>query len=58
MYDKTSAENYLDVLSKMKITQAVGRYVNEGNAAIEKSDMEVKDIAYIFLLSRGNMYIL
>lgn len=33
LYDKTAAENYLDVLSKMKITHAVGRYVNEGNAA-------------------------
>lgn len=52
LYDKTSAENYLDVLSKMKITQAVGRYVNEGNAAIEKIGYGSKGYSYIFLLSR------
>ena len=51
LYDKTSAENYLDVLSKMKITQAVGRYVNEGNAAIEKIGYGSKRYSYIFLLS-------
>ena len=51
LYDKTSAENYLDVLSKMKITQAVGRYVNEGNAAIEKIGYGSKGYSYIFLLS-------
>ena len=51
LYDKTSAENYLDVLSKMKITQAVGRYVNEGNAAIEKIGYGSKGYSYIFFLS-------
>lgn len=51
LYDKTAAENYLDVLSKMKITQAVGRYVNEGNAAIEKIGYGSKGYSYIFLLS-------
>jgi len=51
LYDKTSAENYLDVLSKMKITQAAGRYVNEGNAAIEKIGYGSKGYSYIFLLS-------
>ena len=51
LYDKPSAENYLDVLSKMKITQAVGRYVNEGNAAIEKIGYGSKGYSYIFLLS-------
>lgn len=51
LYDKTSAENYFDVLSKMKITQAVGRYVNEGNAAIEKIGYGSKGYSYIFLLS-------
>jgi len=51
LYDKTSAENYLDVLSKIKITQAVGRYVNEGNAAIEKIGYGSKGYSYIFLLS-------
>lgn len=51
LYDKTSAENYLDVLSKMKITQAVGRYVNEGNVAIEKIGYGSKGYSYIFLLS-------
>jgi signal transduction histidine kinase len=51
LYDKTLAENYLDVLSKMKITQAVGRYVNEGNAAIEKIGYGSKGYSYIFLLS-------
>lgn len=51
LYDKTSAENYLDVLSKMKITQAVGRYVNEGNATIEKIGYGSKGYSYIFLLS-------
>lgn len=51
LYDKTSAENYLDVLSKMKITQAVGRYVNEGNAVIEKIGYGSKGYSYIFLLS-------
>lgn len=51
LYDKTSAENYLDVLSKMKITQAVGRYVNEGNAAIEKIGYGSKGYSYIFHLS-------
>lgn len=51
LYDKTSAENYLDMLSKMKITQAVGRYVNEGNAAIEKIGYGSKGYSYIFLLS-------
>ena len=51
LYDKTAAENYLDVLSKMKITQAVGRYVNEGNAAIEKIGYGNKGYSYIFLLS-------
>lgn len=56
LYDKTAAENYLDVLSKMKITQAVGRYVNEGNAAIEKIGYGSKGYSYIFLLS-GEIYI-
>lgn len=56
LYDKTSAENYLDVLSKMKITQAVGRYVNEGNAAIEKIGYGSKGYSYIFLLS-GEIWI-
>ena len=56
LYDKTAAENYLDVLSKMKITQAVGRYVNEGNAAIEKIGYESKGYSYIFLLS-GEIWI-
>lgn len=51
LYDKTAAENYLDVLSKMKITHAVGRYVNEGNAAIEKIGYGSKGYSYIFLLS-------
>lgn len=51
LYDKTAAENYLDVLSKMKITQAVGRYVNEGNSAIEKIGYGSKGYSYIFLLS-------
>lgn len=51
LYDKTAAENYLDVLSKMKSTQAVGRYVNEGNAAIEKIGYGSKGYSYIFLLS-------
>ena len=51
LYDKTAAENYLDVLSKMKITQAVGRYVNEGNAAIEKIGYRSKGNSYIFILS-------
>ena len=51
LYDKTSAENYLDVLSKMKITQAVGRYINEGNAVIEKIGYGSKGYNYIFLLS-------
>lgn len=51
LYDKTAAENYLDVLSKMKIMQAVGRYVNEGNAAIEKIGYGSKGYSYIFLLS-------
>ena len=51
LYDKTAAENYLDVFSKMKITQAVGRYVNEGNAAIEKIGYGSKGYSYIFLLS-------
>lgn len=51
LYDKTSAENYLDVLSKLKITHAVGRYVNEGNAAIEKIGYGSKGYSYIFLLS-------
>ena len=56
LYDKTAAENYLDVLSKMKITQAVGRYVNEGNAAIEKIGYGSKGYGYIFLLS-GEIWI-
>ena len=56
LYDKTAAENYLDVLSKMKITQAVGRYVNEGNAAIEKIGYGSKGYNYIFLLS-GEIWI-
>lgn len=51
LYDKTAAENYLDVLSKMKITHAVGRYVNEGNAVIEKIGYGSKGYSYIFLLS-------
>lgn len=51
LYDKTAAENYLDVLSKMKIMHAVGRYVNEGNAAIEKIGYGSKGYSYIFLLS-------
>ena len=51
LYDKTAAENYLDVLSKMKITQAVGRYINEGNAVIEKIGYGSKGYNYIFLLS-------
>ena len=56
LYDKTAAENYLDVLSKTKITQAVGRYVNEGNAAIEKIGYGSKGYSYIFLLS-GEIWI-
>ena len=56
LYDKTAAENYLDVLSKMKITHAVGRYVNEGNAAIEKIGYGSKGYSYIFLLS-GEIWI-
>lgn len=56
LYDKTAAENYIDVLSKMKITQAVGRYVNEGNAAIEKIGYGSKGYSYIFLLS-GEIWI-
>ena len=56
LYDKTAAENYLDVLSKMKITQAVGRYVNEGNAAIEKIGYGSNGYSYIFLLS-GEIWI-
>ena len=56
LYDKTVAENYLDVLSKMKITQAVGRYVNEGNAVIEKIGYGSKGYSYIFLLS-GEIWI-
>lgn len=56
LYDKIAAENYLDVLSKMKITQAVGRYVNEGNAAIEKIGYGSKGYSYIFLLS-GEIWI-
>lgn len=56
LYDKTAVENYLDVLSKMKITQAVGRYVNEGNAAIEKIGYGSKGYSYIFLLS-GEIWI-
>ena len=56
MYDKTAAENYLDVLSKLKITQAVGRYVNEGNAVIEKIGYGSKGYSYIFLLS-GEIWI-
>ena len=56
LYDKTAAENYLHVLSKMKITQAVGRYVNEGNAAIEKIGYGSKGYSYIFLLS-GEIWI-
>ena len=56
LYEKTAAENYLDVLSKMKITQAVGRYVNEGNAAIEKIGYGSKGYSYIFLLS-GEIWI-
>ena len=51
LYDKTAAENYLDVLSKMKIMHAVGRYVNEGNAVIEKIGYGSKGYSYIFLLS-------
>lgn len=51
LYDKTAAENYLDVLSKMKITHAVGRYINEGNAVIEKIGYGSKGYSYIFLLS-------
>lgn len=56
LYDKTAAENYLDVLSKMKITQVVGRYVNEGNAVIEKIGYGSKGYSYIFLLS-GEIWI-
>ena len=56
LYDKTAAENYLDVLSKLKITQAVGRYVNEGNTAIEKIGYGSKGYSYIFLLS-GEIWI-
>ena len=56
LYDKTAAENYLDVLSKLKITQAVGRYVNEGNAVIEKIGYGSKGYNYIFLLS-GEIWI-
>ena len=56
LYDKTAAENYLDVLSKLKITQAVGRYVNEGNAVIEKIGDGSKGYSYIFLLS-GEIWI-
>ena len=56
LYDKTAAENYLDVLSKLKITQAVGRYVNEENAVIEKIGYGSKGYSYIFLLS-GEIWI-
>lgn len=56
LYDKTAAENYLDVLSKMKITHAVGRYVNEGNAVIKKIGYGSKGYSYIFLLS-GEIWI-
>ena len=56
LYDKTAAENYLDVLSKLKITQAVGRYVNEGNTAIKKIGYGSKGYNYIFLLS-GEIWI-
>lgn len=56
LYDKTAAEHYLDVLSKLKITQAVGRYVNEGNTAIEKIGYGSKGYNYIFLLS-GEIWI-
>ena len=56
LYDKTAAENYLDVLSKLKITQAVGRYVNEGNTAIETIGYGSKGYNYIFLLS-GEIWI-
>ena len=56
LYDKTAAENYLDVLSKLKITHAVGRYVNEGNTAIEKIGYGSKGYNYIFLLS-GEIWI-
>ena len=56
LYDKTAAENYLDVLSKLKITHAVGRYVNEGNAVIEKIGYGSKGYSYIFLLS-GEIWI-
>lgn len=56
LYDKTAAENYLDVLSKLKITHAVGRYVNEGNAVIEKIGYGSKGYNYIFLLS-GEIWI-
>lgn len=56
LYDKTAAENYLDVLSKMKITHAVGRYINEGNAVIEKIGYGSKGYSYIFLLS-GEIWI-
>ena len=56
LYDKTAAVNYLDVLSKLKITQAVGRYVNEGNTAIEKIGYGSKGYNYIFLLS-GEIWI-
>lgn len=56
LYDKTAAENYLDVLSKMKIMHAVGRYVNEGNAVIEKIGYGSKGYSYIFLLS-GEIWI-
>ena len=56
LYDKTAAENHLDVLSKLKITQAVGRYVNEGNTAIEKIGYGSKGYNYIFLLS-GEIWI-
>ena len=56
LYDKTAAENYLDVLSKMKIMHAVGRYVNDGNAVIEKIGYGSKGYSYIFLLS-GEIWI-
>jgi len=56
LYDKIAAENYLDVLSKMKIMHAVGRYVNEGNAVIEKIGYGSKGYSYIFLLS-GEIWI-
>lgn len=51
LYDKTAAEHYLDVLSKLKSTQVIGRYVNEGNIVIEKIGYGSKGYNYIFLLS-------